>query len=274
MPRTPNYEQQFVNGLHEGVRLILTGNPVIVDTTLRTLQLAIVATALGTLVGVPCGCLLGLGRSRRSRALLGVAGAVARVPPVAIGVLTVLLLTEASPWGGGPLAGLHWYTTSKSGYLAQALLAAPIVTTLTASAVAGVPDALLDQARAYGARTWRRWALALRQARRRVLAGVIAAMGVTITSVGALIVATASADVNTRGEVSAQPLTLALGAFHAINETQLGQATATQTPALTVPTQALAVAYATVLLGLFVLIAALLTWLQQRRSPLLAEILS
>jgi tungstate transport system permease protein len=274
MPHTPSYHQQFLDGLHEGVRLIVTGNPVIVDTTLRTLQLAIVATALGTLVGVPCGCLLGLGRSRGSRALLGLAGAVARVPPVAVGVLTVLLLTEASPWGGGPLAGLHWYTSPKSGYLAQALLAAPIVTTLTASAVAGVPNALLDQARAYGARAWRRWALALRQARRRVLAGVIAAMGVTITSVGALILATASADVNTRGEASAQPLTLALGAFHAINETQLGQATATQTPALTVPTQALAVAYATVLLGLFVLIAALLTWLQQRRRPLLAGIVS
>jgi tungstate transport system permease protein len=274
MAHSPSYEQQFLNGLHEGLHLIVTGNPVIVETTLRTLQLGAVATALGALVGVPLGCLLGLGRSRGSRALLGVAGAVARVPPVAVGVLTVLLLTEASPWGGGPLAGLHWYTRPGSGYLAQALLAAPIVTTLTASAVAGVPNGLLDQARAYGARAWRRWALALRQARRRVLAGVIAALGVTITSIGALIVATASADVNKPGEVSAQPLTLALGAFHAINETQTGQATATQTQALTVHTQALAVAYATVLLGLFVVIAALLTWLQQRRRPLLAGVLS
>jgi tungstate transport system permease protein len=274
MAQTPSYAHQFLYGLQEGLHLIVTGNPVILDTTLRTLQLAAVATAVGALVGLPCGCLLGLGRSRGSRLALGTAGAIARVPPVAVGVLTVLLLTEASPWGGGPLAGLHWYTSRQSGYLAQALLAAPIVTMLTASAVARVPTELLDQARAYGARAWRRWALALRQARRSVLAGVIAVLGVTITSIGALVVATASADVNSRGQTGAQPLTLALGAFHAVNETQLGQATATQTPALTVPTQALAVAYATVLLGLFVLVAALLTWLQQRRRPLLAGIVS
>lgn len=274
MAATPSYAQQFLDGLHEGLRLIVTANPVILDTTLRTLKLAVVATAAGTVLGLPLGCLLGLGRSRGSRVLLGAAGALARVPPVAVGVLTVLLLTEASPWGGGPLAGLHWYTSRQSGYLAQAILAAPIVTTLTAAAVAGVPVALLEQARAYGAGLRQRSMLALGQARSRVLAGVIAALGVTITSVGALLVATASADVNVAGGLSAQPLTLALGAYHAINETQLGQATATQTQALTVPTQALAVAYASVLLGLFLLVAAALTWLQQRRRPLLAGIVS
>jgi tungstate transport system permease protein len=263
----PSYFQQFLEGLEEGARLIVTGNPVIVDTTLRTLKLAVVATLVGVVVGVPIGCLIGLGRSRRSRLLHGAATALARVPPVVIGVLTALLLTEASPWGGGPLAGLHWYTRGQSAYLAQALLALPIVTALTAAAVAGVPSVLLDQAQAFGARRWQRGALALRQSRRRVLAGVIAALGVTITSVGALLVSTASANVNTPGQLAAQPLTLSLGAYHAINQTQLGQATATQTPALTVPTQALAVAYASVLLGLFILLAAALTWLQQRRQP-------
>jgi tungstate transport system permease protein len=270
----PSYFQQFLEGLEEGARLIFTGNPVILDTTLRTLRLAVVATLCAAVVGVPLGCLIGLGRSRGSRLLYGTAGAIARVPPVAIGVLAVLLLTEASPWGGGPLAGLHWYTRAQSAYLAQALLALPILTALTASAVAGVSPALIDQASAFGARGWQRGTLALRQARRRVIAGVIAALGVTITSVGALLVSTASADVDSTGQAAAQPLTLSLGAYHAINETQLGQATATQTPALTVPTQALAVAYASVLLGVFLLLAAALTWLQQRRRPVLAGVVS
>ncbi len=274
MAAAPSYSQQLLEGLEEGVHLVLTGNPVIVDTTLRTLKLAVLATLIGVAIGVPSGCLIGLGRSRGSRLLHGAATAFARVPPVVIGVLTVLLLTEASPWGGGPLAGLHWYTRGQSAYLAQALLALPIVTALTAAAVAGVPATLIDQAQAFGARRWQRGLLALRQSRRRVLAGVIAALGVTITSVGALLVATASADVNSPGQVAAQPLTLSLGAYHAINETQLGQATATQTAALTVPTQALAVAYASVLLGVFILLAAALTWIQQRRRPVLAGVVS
>jgi tungstate transport system permease protein len=272
MSRPPSYQQQLLEGLREAGHLIVTANPVILDTTLRTLALAFVATAIGALVGVPCGCVLGLARSRAAGPLREAAGALARVPPVLVGVLTVLLITEASPWGGGPLAGLHWYTRRPSAYLAQALLAVPIVTALTAAAVADVPAPLLEQARAYGARRWRTAALALQDSSRRVTAGVIAALGVTITSIGALVLATAASDVN-GGGASAQPLTLALGAYHAVNETQVGQATAVQTPALSVPTQALAVAYATVLLGLFVLVAAAITWLQEQRVPLLAGVL-
>jgi hypothetical protein len=54
MGNAPSYQQQFLDGLHEAGHLIITGNPVIVDTTLRTLQLAVVATAVGALVGPAC----------------------------------------------------------------------------------------------------------------------------------------------------------------------------------------------------------------------------
>jgi len=255
-------DEKFLNGLQEAWHLIITANPVIVDTTLRTLELAFVATAIGALVGVPCGCLLGLGRSRRSRAMLWATGAATRVPPVVVGVLVVVLIYPLSPVGGGPLADLHWGDGWQSAYLAQTLLALPIITTLTASAVTGVPAVLLDQARAFGARPWRRWMLVLREARRRVLAGVIAAMGITITSVGALVIV---------GSSNGGP-TLALSALFAFNVEE--SEAVVQTPNLTVPTQSLGVAYATILLGLFVLLAALLTWLQQRRPAPLAGIVS
>jgi tungstate transport system permease protein len=257
---------ELVSGLREAAHLVLSGNPVIVSTTLRTLQLAVVATAIGAVVGVPCGVLLGLARSRRSRVLVGLANVLTRIPPVTVGLVVLLLFTEESPWGGGPLAALDVEKGARSLYAAQTLLAIPIVISLTASAVNGVPGVLLDQARAYGASRWRRGVLAAREARRRVMAGVIGAMGVTITTVGAIVVA--GGPLVKAGSGAGEPTTLAVGALTTVRGGDFSGAPPAQTAGLTIPTPGLAVAYATILLGLFVLIAAALTWLQDTRGSL------
>lgn len=264
----PSGWHDFSTGLRQALHLVVTGNHVILDTTLRTLHLAVEATLIGVVIGVPIGCALGLGRTRSSRLLRGVANGLTRLPPVAVGVLVVLLLNEQSPWGGGPLAGLHWYTNARSAYLAQTLLAVPIVIALTASAVAAAPPGLLEQARAYGASGWKRGVLALRETRRQVMAGILVALGITITSIGAIVVAVAGNTTSVAaaggGRIS-EPTTLALGAFLSIRELQPGSPTANAAGTLGYSTAAAGVAYATVLLGLFVLIAAVLTWISQRR---------
>jgi tungstate transport system permease protein len=245
---------RFTEGLRQGFDLIFHHTSVLVAPTLETLRLALFATVIATLIGVPCGCLLGLGRSATSRVLLVVANALTRFPPVAAGVVTVLLLTNASPWGGGPLAAFNWSETRVAGYMAQTLLAIPIVIALTASAVQGVPDGLLEQARAYRASRFAQGRLALREARRAVFAGVIVAMGVTITAIGALAVVR-----NTKQESR----TLALEALNAFSSAQGGPGAPGE---ILAPTQSLAVAYSIVLIGLFLLVAAALTFLQEKRS--------
>jgi tungstate transport system permease protein len=256
----------FVHGLGQGVDLVTSGNRVVLHTTLRTLRLAIESTAFAAAFGVPCGCALGLGRSRATRALRTLANGLARFPPVGIGVIVILLLTDTSPWGGGPLASLHWASTSASEYLAQTLLAVPIVIVLTSSAVQGVSPGLLEQARAYGAPRYGRAVLALREARRAVVAAVIVALGITITAIGALIVASSGV---VAPHTNAEPATLALGAYMGIRELAPGNA-----PSSMDPTQyhsaGLAVAYSIILIGLFVVIAAALTLLQERQTPWVA----
>jgi tungstate transport system permease protein len=246
----PDFQGDFLDGLRQAFELIVSGDPLVVSTTLRTLRLAIEATAMAAAVGLPLGCLLGVGRFRGRHVALGIANALTKVPPVAVGVLGLLLIYPSSPWGGGPLAGLGWRGTSASGTFVQTLLAVPIVVALTASAVQGVAPGLLAQARAFGAPGWRTGALALREARAAVVAGVLVAMGVTITAVGAIIVVGAGANVSIDG--GTEPPSLAIGALTAFTSHQ----------ATTDRFAGLAVAYATILLGLFVLIAAALTRLQ------------
>jgi tungstate transport system permease protein len=213
----------------------------LVAITLRTLRVGFESTAIATLLGVPAGCALGLGRFRGRTLLLSTFNAGIRTPPVALGVLLWLLLWPDSRWGGGLLSGLGWIYTPQAVILAQTLLALPIVVALTAAAVQRVPDGLLDQARAFGAPSWRRATLALHEARVGVLAALIAALGTAIASVGAILVVGSSLG-------SATLATAALTHWNAGGE------------------NARAVAYGTVLLGLFLVLSALMTTMQHRRG--------
>lgn len=231
----------LLDGLRQAVQLIVDGDADVWATTGRTLRVALEATVIAVAIGLPAGCLLGLGGFRGRRSLLAVVNGAMRMPPVAVGQLLWLLMWPHSRWGGGLLAGLGWLYTPRAVILGQTLLALPIVTALTAAAVQRVPAELLDQARAFGASDGRRALLALREARTGVVAGVIAAMGVAISAVGAILIV----------GTSLGQATLATAAVTRWNSG--GQ-------------DARAVAYGTVLLGLFLLLAAGLTRVQERRT--------
>jgi tungstate transport system permease protein len=231
----------LLDGLRQALELIVHGDSVVVSTTLRTLRVALEATAIAVIIGLPLGCALGLGRFRGRRVLLAISNGAVRIPPVAVGQLVWLLMWPDSRWGGGLLSNLDWLYTLNAVILVQTLLAIPIVIALTAAAVQRVPGGLLDQAQAFGAPTWRRGVLALREARTGVLAGVIAAMGVAISAVGAILIVGASLE-------NATLATAAVTTWSAGGQ------------------DARAVAYGTVLLGLFLLLAAGLTRMQQHRT--------
>lgn len=230
----------FLDGVHEAQRLILSGDEQVVTITLRTLRVAFEATAIAVAVGLPLGAALGLRRFRGRGAALSVVNAGLRLPPVALGQILWLMMWPDSRWGGGPLAGLDWLYTLNAVILAQALLAIPIVAALTSAAVQGVRVELLEQAQALGASAWRCALLALREARTGIVAGVVAALGTAISTVGAIVIVG-----NSLGSMTLA--TAALVSWNAGGD------------------DVRAVAYGLVLLGLFLVIAAVLTALQHQR---------
>ena len=249
LPGIPQYRADLRDGLSSALSLAVHPDPDLLQVTWNTVKLALTATALGAIVGLPAGCALGVGRFRGRRLLLGGANGLTKVPPVVIGIVVLLLFTVESQWGGGPLAGVsNDAVLLNRAVVAQTLLAIPIITVLTATAVQAVSPGLLEQARAFGAPGWRRGMLALREARAGILAGVILAMGVTITAVGALTVGQASYD-------TLAPLALTAFDFDSTAEVN-------RRPA--------AVAYATILFALFVVIASVLTIAQRGRRTRVA----
>jgi tungstate transport system permease protein len=167
--------------LQAALPLIVDGNPKLFSIIFFTLQVALAATVLATLLGVPAGLAIGLGRFRGRAVLHALANASLALPPVVVGVVLYLLL--AAP---GPLGFLHMIWTRRVVFLAQTILALPFTVALTAAAVQGLPGGLLAQARSFGAGRLQLGLFALREARIGVIAAIIAALGTSLSEVAAI----------------------------------------------------------------------------------------
>jgi tungstate transport system permease protein len=195
------------------VPLIYKGNPYLFSIVWFTLQVAAVATGIAAVIGLPIGLVIGLGRFRGRRVLHMFANASLGLPPVIVGLVLLLLFVPQ-----GPLGALNLPITRRAVFIAQTVLALPYVVALTAAAVQGLPPGLLAQARVLGAGRRQVCVLALREARIGVITGLIAALGTTLSEVGAIVVV--------GGNVYGYDQTLASAALFEANAVHLTDAVA------------------------------------------------
>jgi len=167
--------------LKAAVPLIVHGDPYLLSVIWFTIQVAAIATAGATVIGLPIGLAIGLGRFRGRRVLQVLANASLGLPPVIVGLFLFLLFVPQGPFGA-----LHLTVTRKAVFIAQTVLALPYVVALTAAAIQGLPSGLLAQARSLGAGRLQLGTLALREARVGVIAALVAALGTTLSEVAAI----------------------------------------------------------------------------------------
>ena len=167
--------------LRAAVPLIVHGNPQLWQIIWFTLEVAAIATAAATVIGVPIGLAIGLGRFRGRGLAHALANASLALPPVLVGVFLYVLFLPRAPFGS---VQLIW--SREIVFIAQTILALPFTIALTAAAVQALPPGLLAQARLLGADRVQVSALALREARIGVMAGIIAALGTALSEVAAV----------------------------------------------------------------------------------------
>jgi tungstate transport system permease protein len=170
----------LLQGLREAFRLLLRGDPEVMGIMWLSLKLSAIATILSIVVGLPLGILLGLRRFPGRNFVLGTINSGMGLPPVVVGLFVSIVL-----WRSGPLGFLELLYTPAAIVIAQFVLAAPIVTGLTAAAMQQLDPRLLLQLRGLGA-SWGQVILwLLREARFTLLAAVMAGFGAVISEVGA-----------------------------------------------------------------------------------------
>jgi tungstate transport system permease protein len=130
------------------------------------------------------------------------------LPPVVVGLFVTILL-----WRSGPFGGWEVLYTPAAIVIAQAVIAAPIVTGITLAAVQSVPPAFRLQLLGLGASRLQMTWMVLREARLPMLAAVMAGFGGIISEIGASMMVGGNIKGSTRTLTTAMVLETGKGNF-------------------------------------------------------------
>jgi tungstate transport system permease protein len=173
-----------------------------------SLKVAITATLVACLLGIPLGFALGLTRFAGRRALLVVLNTALAFPTVVIGLVVYLLLARR-----GPLGGLGLLFTWQAIVIAEVILAVPIAVALSAAAVQAVDPRVRRTALTLGAGALRTaWTIG-REARFALAAAVVVAFGRVLSEVGAALIVGGNVLHETRTLTTAITLATSQGNF-------------------------------------------------------------
>lgn len=152
----------------------------IFSITLLSLQVSTLATLVSLLIGLPFGTWLALSNFRGRSFVLSIINTGMALPPVVVGLVVAMTL-----WRSGPLGDLRLIYTPWAIVIAQTVIAAPVVTGLTAAALAALDPRLGQQLLGLGASRGQMVWLLWREARLPLLAALMAGFGSVISEVGA-----------------------------------------------------------------------------------------
>ena len=173
------WQEYLWDGLSQAIHLIVTGDPELVEITLRTLQVSFYAILIASAIGIPIGIIIGIREFRGKRLLKTFFTTLIGMPTVALGLILFLLLARNGPFGYFELL----YTVQGIS-LGEALLVIPIVVSFTASAIESTDIRLRDLARTLGASEMDTSIAVLREALEPMLLAVVAAFNRAFAELG------------------------------------------------------------------------------------------
>ncbi len=213
----------------------MLSDPEIWNITLLSLQVSGIATTASLLIGLPFGTWLALGDFRGRSFVLSIINTGMALPPVVVGLVVAMSL-----WRSGPFGDLKLIYTPWAIVIAQTIIAAPVVTGLTAAALESLDPRLQQQLLGLGASRTQMILHLWREARLPLLAALMAGFGSVISEVGASMMVGGNIKGQTRVLTTAIVLETSKGEFER------------------------ALALSALLLILTYLINLALTWIQQR----------
>ncbi len=167
-------------GIRQAIELLFKLDPDVIEITLLSLQLSGTATLISLVIGIPFGTLLALVHFPGRNFLLSLVNTGMGLPPVVVGLIVSIFL-----WRSGPLGDFQWIYTPTAIVIAQVILAAPVVSGLTAAALQQLDPRLRLQLRGLGASRMQMIWMLWMEARLPLLAALMAGFGSVISEVGA-----------------------------------------------------------------------------------------
>jgi len=172
-----------LNELSEGIikafQLIISGDPTVLDVTLRSLYVSGAAVLIAALWGIPIAVLLGLKDFRGKFFLKGLLNALIGIPTVSLGLILYLVFSRS-----GVLGFLHMLYSPTVIIIGEALLVTPIVVSFSANALEAVSSEIEDLAKTLGASEDQAFFAVFREALDGVLLATVSSFNRAVAELG------------------------------------------------------------------------------------------
>jgi tungstate transport system permease protein len=179
--------------LWSALRLLASGDPTLAGIVLLSLEVGLSAVLIATLVGLPLGAAIGVGRFPGRRAVVVLLNALMGLPPVVVGLFVYLMLSRA-----GPLGSLGILFTPPAMVIAQTILILPIIAALCRQAVEDAWSEYEEQLRSLGASRLSAALTLVWDIRFSLVTAVLAGLGRASAEVGAVMIVGGNIDGVTR----------------------------------------------------------------------------
>jgi len=175
--------QDFSAAFGHALALLVALDPDLMEVVGLSLKVSLTAVLCAGAIGFPLGAGLAVARFPGRNALVTLVNALMGLPPVVVGLLVYLSLSNAGPLG--PLALLY---TPTAMVIAQAILVIPIIAALTRQTIEDLRIEYDEQLRVMGVGPLHKVATLLWDGRYSLLTALLAGFGRAIAEVGAVLI--------------------------------------------------------------------------------------
>jgi tungstate transport system permease protein len=172
----------IIEGFSKAFSLIIHFDTELLGIIFLSLTVSGVALVIATVFGLPTGSLTGLKKFPGRGLLVSILNTFMGLPPVVVGLFLYLLLSRS-----GPLGFLALLYSPTAMIIAQSILAFPIVTSLSHSAIVSIDPVIKQASMTLGATPFQISLNIIKEARYGIMSGVIAGFGRVMAEVGAVL---------------------------------------------------------------------------------------
>ncbi len=175
--------QDFTEVLIRSIGLIFAGDAQLWSVVLLSLRVSLCAVFVSAVIGFPLGAWLAVVRFRGRQASIVLINALMGLPPVVVGLLVYMMLSN-----NGPLGVLQLLYTPTAMIIAQTILVVPIVASLTRQLLEALDAEYSEQLRSFGVSRLASIPTLLWDGRYGLTTALLAGFGRAIAEVGAVII--------------------------------------------------------------------------------------
>jgi tungstate transport system permease protein len=173
----------IIDSFSKALSLILHLDKELLGIIMLSIKVSGTALLVATLVGLPSSAILGFRKFPLRGLIINILNTFMGLPPVVVGLFVYLLLSRS-----GPLGFIGLLYTPSAMIIAQTILAFPIVTSLSHSAIVSVDPIIRQASMTLGATTFQVSLTIIREARYGIMSAFIAGFGRVMAEVGAILI--------------------------------------------------------------------------------------